>query len=263
MGRPACPARPTPPQRSTAWTDFCPLRWNRPGKGTLLAIRTAGFCKAASQAGALYLVENPAERDGHPSIFRIEDLEKALLADGFRRTRLRQCRYGADAAKRTDFVGNFEFAALDQCDHPSVWWRSPPSRTWPDGKRFQAPHAPLLGKKRAILDTEWVPHAGPQQWGDGREFCTQAKKAYPLLLNRRLARAFLEQYAVKERDARICRQPASPQPDHSSAGPPSPQLEVRLMAAFRRAMRLERARWCPVWLLAGLSEPFLESFIYI
>ena len=123
-------------------------------KGTLLAIRTAGFCRAASDAGALYLVESPAERDGHPSIFRIEELEKALQTDGFCRTRLRQCRYGADAAKRTDFVDNFEFAALDQCDHPRVWWRSPPSRKWPDGKRFQAPHAPLLGKRRAILDSQ-------------------------------------------------------------------------------------------------------------
>ena len=42
-----------------------------------------------------------------------------------------------------------------------------------------------------------------------------------------------------------------PYPGH--AAPIDQQSEAVVMGHFRRAMRLDRARWCPVWMLPGLG----------
>ena len=64
-----------------------------------------------------------------------------------------------------------------KCTRPKRWWRMPGTGEW-----ILAPHAPLIGKARAVAASEWKQWMW-YHWDDGEGWVTRRAALYTKLSN--------------------------------------------------------------------------------
>lgn len=180
-----------PPLRGAEGPDLYGLPNLKPAqkesarKGTLLSLRGIEMGKRFHARSRPWLIENPARVEGKPSMFCLDEAVSLMESSGAIVNNIRQCIYRADCEKPTFFVGS---VTLDhsgaECPHPPRWWKQPPS-----GWEFQAPHAPLYGRRRAVPWEDWdeAVHTLPTD-PVLHPFVTKDAAAYPWDLNVELVR---------------------------------------------------------------------------
>jgi len=151
-------------------------------KGTLLANRAAEGITLQKSGEKPWILENPPELEGEPSIFNVPDMAKAV-DDAFKKV-FPQCAMNANSTKMTEWRSAFELrdAPPKECAHPREWWRR-----LPDGKWLHRSHAPLKGKFKAVTPSEWNKLAPWEREVPEVEYLTRAAAAYPSMLNCYLA----------------------------------------------------------------------------
>eukprot|EP00435_Cladocopium_sp_Y103_P050888 s1251_g15.t1 len=154
-------------------------------EGTVLAVRAADTAEWFDDEDRWWIMEQPHEREGKPSMWKLDEMKRLRDRDGVRMYTFAQCRYGCKAEKLTDLMSNMldleEFTLL--CNHPSQTWVIP----W-SGERIWAPHPPLRGKQWAIPENQWDPSMLRPCEPDG-DYITRSCAAYPAELNKALAKA--------------------------------------------------------------------------
>ena len=143
-------------------------------EGNILALRGHKAATRAHADNKPWLLEQPHEREGQTSMFKLDEYKTLIATEGVHRYTFAQCRFGAPAEKLTDLLGNIE--GLDEftvlCNHPKQWWRVP----W-SGKWIFASHPPLKGRQRAIPAASWRPSMRRLREPHG-EYLTRQAAAY-------------------------------------------------------------------------------------
>ena len=75
-------------------------------EGNVLALRAHETAKRAHENNKPWLLEQPHEREGKTSMFKLDEYRQLLAEQGVFRYTFAQCRFGAIAEKLTDLVGN-------------------------------------------------------------------------------------------------------------------------------------------------------------
>ena len=132
-------------------------------KANVLVARTARACDLIADQGGGFAVENPAPREGKPSLFKMPAIVALQKKHSARSVEFDQCRYGAPTTKPTRVLwhrGGF-VTLHKECDHPPRWQEGPRGRTISRSWSW-APHPPLWGQKkdgvwRAKLAAQYPP----------------------------------------------------------------------------------------------------------
>lgn len=152
--------------------------------GNVLADRAAEAMKWFADNLRPWGVEQPARRDGKPSLFNLQKFQQLASRDDARFTRFSQCHFGSKFGKSTEILGNLDMGSWpSDCNHPSQTWVVP----W-SGQRYKGPHPPLKGKQIAIPESEWVPSM-LKHFEPSGPYLTKATAHYPGLLNKQIASA--------------------------------------------------------------------------
>ena len=177
-------------------------------EGTILALRAENTATYAQTSGRWWIVEQPHERPGKPSMWKLDEFDELKNREGVYLYTFDQCRYGCMAEKKTDLLSNIpgleEFTLL--CNHEIRRWIIP----W-SGEVIVAPHPPLKGRQWAIPEAEWSPSMLCETEPTG-DYITRACAAYPSELNKALAKALLRRrkqapnHEVREQDQRTVEQ---------------------------------------------------------
>eukprot|EP00435_Cladocopium_sp_Y103_P021519 s4006_g5.t1 len=154
-------------------------------EGNVLALRAHSTASQATQCRKPWILEQPHEREGKPSMFKLEEYRELEKEQGVQRATFDQCRFGCEFEKKTDLLANFELGPEfhQLCNHPPKWWRVPWSGEW-----VWASHPPLRGKQVAVEAHMWNPGMLRTMEPQG-DYITRRAAAYPADLNRALARA--------------------------------------------------------------------------
>jgi hypothetical protein len=152
--------------------------------GNVLADRAAEAMKWFADRSLPWGVEQPARRDGKPSMFNLEKFQQLSRYSDVSFTKFHQCRFGAKFSKATEILGNLDLSEWPkECNHPSQTWVIP----W-SGKTFEGPHPPLKGRQMAIPIKDWDCTMLGRREPFG-PFLTKATAHYPSKLNRSIAAA--------------------------------------------------------------------------
>ena len=152
--------------------------------GNVLADRAAEAMKWFADNLRPWGVEQPARRDGKPSLFNLQKSQQLASRDDARFNRFSQCHFGSKFGKSTEILGNLDMGSWpSDCNHPSQTWVVP----W-SGQRCTGPHPPLKGKQIAIPESEWVP-CMLKHFEPSGPYLTKATAHYPGLLNKQIASA--------------------------------------------------------------------------
>lgn len=154
--------------------------------GNVLADRAAEAAEKFSDRGKPWAIEQPARREGKPSMFKLPRFVHLAKRHDAGFTRFSQCRFGQKFRKETEILGNLNLSSWPKtCNHPERMWIIP----W-NGSRHFGPHPPLKGRQMAIPAESWdrgmlrrVEPSGP--------FLTKGTAHYPGELNKALAEAFV------------------------------------------------------------------------
>ena len=146
------------PLRGVSGPDRYGLRWltmddkKKVTEGTVMAVRAADMAWYAHWNGKWWIVEQPHEREGKTSMWKLDEFERLRSLDDVFTYTFDQCRFECRAQKRTDLLSNIpgleEFTVL--CNHEVKRWIIP----W-SGELVVAPHPPLRGRQWAILESQW------------------------------------------------------------------------------------------------------------
>ena len=149
--------------------------------GTLLAARAAEGIRAQKLAGCPWILENPPETQGSPSLFRIPAVASCLTPETHRYV-FPQCAMGAAATKPTEFRTDFEWYDVPPgtCQHQRTTWR-----LLPDGHRLRCSHPTPKGT--AVSEKAWGSMSEAEKVRPQLQFSTKQAAAYPPLLNCYLA----------------------------------------------------------------------------
>ena len=119
--------------------------------GNVLADRAAECMKWFADRHDPWGVEQPARREGKPSMFNLEKFQQLAAYEGVSFTKFSQCRFGAKFNKATEILGNLDLENWPrECNHPSRTWVIP----W-SGVKHYGPHPPLKGRQMAIPIEQW------------------------------------------------------------------------------------------------------------
>ena len=164
--------------------------------GTLLATRCAEMATLCDDLGIPWIVEQPLIREGRVSAFHRPEWIRVRKRPGVFEVDLDQCMY-ADLPPRPDrktyrkgttLIGNLDLRGLLRtCNCPSRMWTIHTGSSFttssgtvvqaPPGRRYRAPHPPLLGRVEAVPVGESAPS------GYSRGFLTKETAHYPAELN--------------------------------------------------------------------------------
>ena len=148
------------------------------------AAQTAKTAQLFHQLGLLFGIENPARREGVPSLFELEEIKALQSLQGVQFKRFPQCAFGSPFQKYTEILGSLNLDSwASECTCKPQWWAIP----W-SGEAFHAPHPPLKGRQLAVPWNEWSPGM-LRQAEPGGSYLTKATAHYPSLMNESLARA--------------------------------------------------------------------------
>ena len=148
------------------------------------AAQTAKTAQLFHQLGLLFGIENPARREGVPSLFELEEIKALQSLQGVQFKRFPQCAFGSPFQKYTEILGSLNLDSwASECTCKPQWWAIP----W-SGEAFHAPHPPLKGRQLAVPWNEWSPGM-LRQAELGGSYLTKATAHYPSLMNESLARA--------------------------------------------------------------------------
>ena len=154
--------------------------------GTLLALRTAEGISVCNELGIGWLLENPPQRPGRPSLFGLDEIVE-VCKDNVQRYVFPQCMFGALHEKWTEIRGTIVLRDVPQeCTHPKVWWRLPPTGKW-----YHCGHPPMTGKILAVKAENWNDHMYNMLPERGAPYLSRASAHYPRDLNYFLAKALL------------------------------------------------------------------------
>eukprot|EP00435_Cladocopium_sp_Y103_P022058 s1576_g5.t1 len=173
-------------------------------EGNVLALRSEEMATKAHDAGQWWMIEQPHGREGKTSMWNLDEFIELRNKEDVHLYTFDQCKFGCMAQKRTDLMSNIpglsEFEQL--CDHPLQDWIIP----W-SGEVVTAPHPPLRGKQWAIPASEWDASMLRDTEPSG-DYITRSCAAYPMELNRALARALCRKR--KPRPQQVRAQAAQP-----------------------------------------------------
>ena len=111
--------------------------------GTILADRAAEGAEWFALNDRPWLIEQPARREGLPSMFSLPRFEQLAKSPHARFTRFSQCQFGQKFQKSTELLGNVDLPGWPgECTHPSRVWVIP----W-SGERTWGPHPPLRARQ--------------------------------------------------------------------------------------------------------------------
>ena len=185
--------------------------------GNILADRAAEAAEWFADNSKPWAVEQPARREGKPSMFKLPRFVQLANRRQACFTKFSQCRFGQKFKKDTELLGNLELSEWPkECNHPSIEWIVP----W-NGKIYFGPHPPLKGRQMAIPIGEWD-RSMLRSREPGGPFLTKETAHYPGELNRALASAFVHTKIHTVEDKLTDKQPA-PQ-NHSDL--PVPKFKV-------------------------------------
>ena len=197
--------------RGSDYPEILGFKWlDPPSKeqvriGNILADRAAEAAEQFADAGKPWAVEQPARREGKPSMYKLPRFVQLAERDQASFTRFAQCRFGQKFKKETEILGNIDLSSWPkECNHPSVEWIIP----W-NGEIHFGPHPPLKGRQLAIPVSEWHESMLRDREPVG-PFLTKGTAHYPGLLNKSLAEAFVnfkvqqvERYMTKPKQAKL------------------------------------------------------------
>ena len=156
-------------------------------EGNILADRAAEAAEIFADVGKPWAIEQPARREGKPSMYKLPRFVQLARRRQASFTRFAQCRFGQKFKKETEILGNINLSSWPkECNHPSMEWVIP----W-NGKVFFGPHPPLKGRQLAIPRGEWNETMLRPSEPKG-PFLTKETAHYPGELNKALALAFAE-----------------------------------------------------------------------
>ena len=152
--------------------------------GTLLAIRTAHGIRCQNDGGRPWLLENPPEEEGHPSLFRLPEVSQVIAPPRGHKAVFPQCPFGSLSVKLSEFRSSFQLTDIpaSKCPHQRRWWRLPPSGRW-----IRAQHPILKGKFCAMEPAAWEATSVEDRSRPAKAYLTKAAAAYPSMLNCYLA----------------------------------------------------------------------------
>lgn len=154
--------------------------------GNILADRAAEALHWFAINNKPWALEQPARRDGRPSMLNLPKFIYLASLKGASATRFPQCMFGQKFEKETEILGNLDLSAWPTtCNHPIRDWVIP----W-SGERFKSSHPPLKGRQLAIPAEDWNPSM--LRWYEPKgAFLTKATAHYPGALNEAIATAIV------------------------------------------------------------------------
>lgn len=159
--------------------------------GNVLADRAAEAVHWFAVRGYPWAIEQPARREGNPSMFNLPKFELLRKTPNACFKRFAQCHFGCEFQKSTEILGNI---SLDHwpgdCCHPTKEWIIP----W-SGVKHVGPHPPLKGRQKAIPAECWVESMLRDVEPPG-PFLTKSTAHYPGEMNRAIAEVFHRSFST-------------------------------------------------------------------
>ena len=159
--------------------------------GNVLADRAAEAVHWFAVRGYPWAIEQPARREGNPSMFNLPKFELLRRTPDACFKRFAQCNFGCEFQKSTEILGNI---GLDHwpgdCCHPTKEWIVP----W-SGVKHVGPHPPLRGRQKAIPAEGWV-ESMLREVEPPEPFLTKSTAHYPGELNRAIAEVFHKSFST-------------------------------------------------------------------